>query len=1298
MRRVLRTPSVRAGRVLLRSKTRLARVGSPRRLAGLLALSLSLPAAWLLAPVALGSSTSEPEAGSGRPASSEVQIVRELVGLRTATSDTFLRSDGSRLARVYPTPVNYRAASGEWVPIDDTLQRAPTGWETAASPTPVTLPSSLASSPVTVGPPGRSVGFVLEGASASEGQNAGPSMSYTNAQSGVNVSYSVSSEGVREVLSLASAAAPTVYRYKLTYAAGLRPELTSAGGVAFKDTTGKVAYTMAPPTVTDASPGAQLPSTSAVHYELSGDGSLLSLVLDKSWLEDPRRVFPVQVDPDIYFYEQSDCSIASSSYANSNLCGGPLYVGANTETPKSVSRSMLQFNLASIPRDANVLYSRLGLWFKADSTTSPIEIEANGLTRNFTQAATWNKYDGTNAWTTPGGDFATTMSGKQTILDSYKNYWVNWGFAPLVQQWIQEPASNHGVLLKSRNETVSGYDEFLRVNNSEKTDEPNLEIAYATRTGINEGDSILGDELAAGGEVAVNAANGNLLVTSPDVNYQGEGYETHLTRDYNSQDENLTGSSFGSGWVLNTGSNTLLYPAWWDRSYAFHEPGGGWTRFDPTPPSNSIENQSQLKYVAQPGLNATLVAHEDGTRTVTFNETGTEWLFDKSGNGFPQKIVEGTANTLSLGYTESRLTHMTDTHGHELTVTLDPSTHHVTKVQNVNGEHWEYGYNASHQLTSYKDNEGHEAKYGYTSTSGVVNEITDTTGTYVISYDTKGRVTALRKLVNGTVKEAGSEDEITSYEYKKPESPTCKPATDTAETVVSYKPAEATETYCFDASDHVTGPKSASEEEAEEAPETTETQEEIAAGTCFDEATEWNDCELEEAPPEPEEDLRAENYGIADNNWLIGKAEHEASQGGEKIVDPIVKFNYFPNTYFKNLKVHYLRRTMPWNTVIQAKYDEEYPEHENAQKEKVAGFDPGARARRNDTEHWVEEAKAQGAQPIISFERCPEKAQWTNPVFEAERAEATRAREREAKEHKPAPEATSLEEHAEKVESCETPPRRKSYEYAVKLFNERTAFAGVTHLTAWNEPNNKSQSTYHHAEIAGQLWRVLDDLCVKRVPACQVAAGDFSDSYMGNADAKTSIGGKYFAAYVHGTGRPTTLYKWAWHAYTDGVETQAPKKRYRPATWWKAFKSFRAAVDATVAHPRCGACQKPKIWLSEQGVLFFKGSKPLGPVIGKNPKGESILAPLWENWNLAEGVMNAYVGRRRMKPEPHQLSTQGQVSLFMDYQMQGAPSSWDSGLLETSEALPGKLKPKAKPELPRERLYKIYEQKTLYGG
>jgi YD repeat-containing protein len=1259
---------------------------SPRALLALLTTSLIVLCA-ALGYAALASASSKSSSVAEIPG--EVQVVRELPSLRTATSDTFLQTDGSRVARVYATPVNFRAANGEWQPIDDTLVNDANGWHTAASPVAVALPSSLTAGPVTVGSGSQNLAFQFESAAGTEAHASGSELTYTNVQPGVTAAYAVFSEGIRETLSLASAEAPTLYTYKLTSDSGVRPSLTAAGGVAFTAASGKVLYEIAPPTVSDSAPGAELPANGQAHYELSSDGSTLSLVLSKSWLQDPKRVFPVRIDPDVYFSEQADCSIVSGGYATSNLCGGPLYVGPNSETPKAVARSMLEFNLSCIPRDAAILHSRLGLWFNADTTTSPLEIEAYGLTRGFTQKATWDTYNGTNSWTTPGGDFSTTLSGKQTILDSYKDGWVNWGFTPLVQQWVQEPNANYGVILKAHNETGSGYDEFLQSNDSAKLGEPNMEIVYVPRTGSSEGDILIGDDLAGGGEATVNAANGNLLVTGPDVKYPGEGYETGLTRNYNSEDENLVGSSFGTGWVLSTGNNALLYPSWWDRSYAFHEPGGGWTRFDPTPPASSAENQANLTYKATPGLNATLVAHENGTRTVTFNETGTEWQFDSSENGFPQKIVEpeGVGNTISLSYTESVLKHLADTHGHELTITHDSSTGHVTKIESTGGERWEYGYNANHQLTSYKNAEGSEAKYGYNSSNGLLDEIVDASGTYVIAYESKDRVTSLRKLVNGTVGEAGSEDEISSYEYKTPASPTCNPASDAEETVVTYKPSNTQETYCFDANDHFTGPKSESEE-----PEGSETPEEIPAGTCYEDSELHKaDCEYEEELPETVEDLPAKDYGISDNNYIALEEPTEQQKKEGETAKPF--FDYFASEYFTGLHTKEVRRIVPWDLVSEAEHDEQDP----AKK-----ANPGAKRLLEDVEQWIKLVKASGAEPYISFDdECNYK---TGHPTELTEWDDPRELSKTEEEHDDYP--------------CSQAPTKAQYKAAVERFLKpipaHAELAEVRYFTALNEPNNRQEvGTTDHthakptwdytgeaypggpsgARVAGEYWRALHDLCngatrkAEKRPECYVAAGDFLDANMVDA-WKEKLSNKsanheftYFHEYIRGMGSIEKAYRWAWHAYEEGEKTLSPTQKHNPGKWWASFKYFQKAVDWAMRNDKCVTCRKPNIWLTEQGVVFFKNE----------------LESQYEVWHVpakAEQVLNAYV--KHGKSQLTRVSSQ--ISRFFYYSMRGAPG-FDSGLLEAAELPPKATERRSKraaPSTPRE-IYRIYKQATNYG-
>jgi YD repeat-containing protein len=1154
-------------------------------------------------------------------AAKRVKVVRELTKLRTASSDTFLLADGSREVVVYDHPVNYRTASGAWQPLNETLRESAGGsFQPTSSPLALSLPSSLAGGRVSVGQGPDALSFALAGASAGSARDAGARRSFAGVMPGVEAAYTATANGVREVLTLASASAPTRYTYTLSYASDLHPRLSPVGSVVFTNNAGSVVYTLATPTVQDSSRSGQLPAT-AVQYTLGDGGHALTLVLSKAWFDSPSRVFPVKVDPDVYYGADEDCTIASGSYANTSLCGGRLYVGRGGGG--SVSRTLLRYDLEGIPRDAQVLSSSIALGFEAEQESeTPLEIEVEALTRNFTSLATWNSFNGAEPWSTAGGDYQTPFAGRQTIYPEWREGWVSWGFSPLVEHWIQDPGANHGLLLKVHDESATGYDVFTQTDNCEELPEPDIQIIYEPRLGDQEGDMVSGAELAGGAEAAVNVTNGNLLLSSPDVDYAGEGYETRLDRYYNSQDDDLVGSSFGPGWTLGMGNDTLVYPSWWDRSESFHEPSGSWGRFDPTPPAQASEDSSDQTYTSPAGQEVTLKVNEGGTRTLTYPATETEWNFDASENGFPQSIVEneGVGNTIHLEYDSSQLSHLEDSHGDVLEIPRVYAEGHVNKIEGSGAKHWSYGYNASDELSSYESPEGENTTYDYNG-EDMLDEIQDPSGTYVIEYDglEPARVTSIRRLVNGTVSTVGSEDEITSFEYTGPQSPTCNPETDSGETTVRFSPGEqAPETYCYDAAGEITNWVGPEPEPETESSEGFEEQEEVAEGACYSsEEFPAEDCGQEDAPPENEEaeggeadfetaltpsipDLGPTHYGIADNSGL----------------------DIFSDRYFKELHVVNVRRSIPWDLV---------PEAESG--------DSAAKAELEEVETWASDVKALSkntGQPLVTFERCPGvHEEWVNP----------------------------LDPSGARI-SCNTAPSVAEYEAAVKAFFTQSTLKEVKYFTPWDEPNrcggSEPEPTCTNGELAGKYWRVLDRLCSPHEHNCQVAAGDFLDTQMHEANNAKSPGGRYFKAYYKGMGHPTTGYRWAWHAYSDGEEVWRKYRDRSPEDWWKYFKNFHDAIDRLVKK------YVPDIWLSEQGVVFSE---------------DGVNHPAATSGAHAQDIMRAYVD-----DGTHQLTRQSrQITRFYYYEMKGTPKAkgnFDSGLLFPSGA-------------PRPRkIYYIYREKT----
>lgn len=1110
------------------------------------------------------------------PGPTGVHVVRELAELRTATSDTFLQSDGSRAVKIYTHPVNYRASGGAWEPIESKLARASDGtWHPIASPVPLSLPASLGSGAVELGPAQRRLTFSLRSAAATNGTASGEQAVYSNVLPGVSVSYFSLPESVRETLSLASSSAPSEYHYSLTLSPGLHASLQPGGSVLVREASGTVAYTIAAPTATDSASIPQLPAPGNAHYELAEGGTVLTLVLNRAWLDAPSTVYPVKVDPDVYYAEQQDCSLISEAYANWSPCGGPLYVGADDASPKDVSRALLRFNLSSIPANSDILRSRLALWFDEDTNDEPIDIEAHALTRGFTQDATWNTYNGTNSWTIPGGDFSSELGGETKIYNSYKEYWVDWGFTPTVEKWVREPDTNDGILLKAANEEKAGYDTFFQADNGLGAPEPNMEVEYEPRLGDDGGTDrlLVTQELGNGAVAGVNVADGNLQLTNPDVEYTEGEYTTALSRDYNSLDEELVGSAFGDGWRLSAGQDTLLYPTWWDGSYVFHEPGGMYVRFDRDPAEDGHPNSGDLAYHVPANVNESLVVHSNGTRTLTYNETGVEWKFDNSENGFPQEIVDpnGEGNTIHLGYTGSRLTSLKDTHGHELSLTLNSGTHYVTKISGADGESWEYGYNSSHYLVSYAGPGGQKAEYSYDG-DGMLSVIVDPTGTYVISYDSSYRVSSIRRLVNGTVTTPGSEDEITSFSYESAKAPTCAAENDTGQTTVTRMPGEeGAETYCYNAAGEETGYTGPGvEEEGEEASEF-EAQPEVPE--CYPDEGYCGADELEseveeeeggaddfhalvESAPGPE--LKKSEYGISDNNRVsVGSS----------------KFDYFVNRYFKELNVKKVRRIVPWNIV-------------------AAGGE-----ELTDVKAWVEKTLALDSdtgEPLITFEQCG---------------------------------------------GC-TPPSEAEYKKAMEEFLGDSVLGKVTHFTAWDEPNAENHETHEKAEtyvapeLAGKYWRVLDELCEGR---CRVAAGDFLDAFMEDAENAKGPGGQYLAKYVKGMKYAPKARQWAWHAYSDGLDA-GTKYAGDPKQWWGRFKHFLGAIKGL-------SKVNFSIWLTEQGVIY---------------SDEGVTKPGGKSDNGVK-IMKAYVET----PEP--LTRQSpHITMFDYYEMRGEAKSTgnqDSGLL-----------------------------------
>lgn len=408
--------------------------------------------------VASGEDTTPVVAEEAAPAPARTPT--ELPGARTATSDTYRLPDGELRTQVYETPVNYRDESGDWQPIEEGLDTQPdgSGLENGANAFDLTLPERLGEAPVRLTLGEQWVGVRLLGADSAPAQLEGEAASYEAAEPETSFEFGTVGDGLKENIVLADPSAPRRFRFELTASAGLTPVLTEAGAIDFRNAEGDVVTTLPAPLMLDGSEQPQA-STDA-HYELeaAAEGAwTLTLDARSEWLDQPDLTWPVKLDPTLHVPAPTlDCWIYYSEVTGGegeHGCGGPTLYAADYEGTKNRwYRSLLRFDVNSIPSTAEVTAATIGLYApSAARNTSGVEVRQ--ATKKWTEAVNWSTYDGHTAWTKPGGDYSS--EGAQ-VLTSERGSGAGWwtfssGLAPVVQQWVGS-GSNNGAIVKLRDD------------------------------------------------------------------------------------------------------------------------------------------------------------------------------------------------------------------------------------------------------------------------------------------------------------------------------------------------------------------------------------------------------------------------------------------------------------------------------------------------------------------------------------------------------------------------------------------------------------------------------------------------------------------------------------------------------------------------------------------------------------------------------------------------------------------------------------------------------------------------------
>ena len=180
----------------------------------------------------------------------------------------------------------------------------------------------------------------------------------------------------------------------------------------------------------------------------------------------------------------------------SNGAGGSTFVGTNSFG--SIRRAVMRFDVASVvPAGSRILTARLNLYVTQTTVALPFAMSGHRVTTSWGEGtsvasgggggggaaavgdATWlHRFWNTQLWTTPGGDFVATPSftGSMPTFGAFSTN-LSRAAADDVQAWLDNPASNHGWLLKVQNETLAST--AHRLNSREATsNKPALVVTY----------------------------------------------------------------------------------------------------------------------------------------------------------------------------------------------------------------------------------------------------------------------------------------------------------------------------------------------------------------------------------------------------------------------------------------------------------------------------------------------------------------------------------------------------------------------------------------------------------------------------------------------------------------------------------------------------------------------------------------------------------------------------------------------------------------------------------------------------
>ncbi|TCP63555.1 DNRLRE domain-containing protein [Baia soyae] len=367
----------------------------------------------------------------------------EVVEKRTETSKTFKKKDGKTfVTEQYLEPIHVQK-NGKWIDIDQ-LKKENASAKTSdemiyvekgkvrfgfakKSDAPQILRFEQADS---------KVDFRFSGKAAVPVKQEENKLSYPSVYPETDLVYHIDSAGVKEEWKL--------HRYsgQSTFSMGIqmnnaRPVPQKDGSMQFVNQKGDILFNIPRPFMYDANDA----SSQEVKLEIrnSGKETYLDIKADEAWLKDPKRVFPITIDPTVGVQGAKSTydNLVSSKNPTTNYQVFPFLI-TGTHNDYGATRSFIKFDLPTLLQGAQITGAKFSLYQYSTAHQQPINLHP--VTSSWTsKGITWNEQP------------SVGQKIKQSTVGGAGEY--SWDLTELAKDWYSSKTPNNGISLQYEDET-----------------------------------------------------------------------------------------------------------------------------------------------------------------------------------------------------------------------------------------------------------------------------------------------------------------------------------------------------------------------------------------------------------------------------------------------------------------------------------------------------------------------------------------------------------------------------------------------------------------------------------------------------------------------------------------------------------------------------------------------------------------------------------------------------------------------------------------------------------------------------